>query len=241
MTEQERFINWVDGNFSDHSWYLDAKKKGMLHAYRPDLDDYWCYDETLMWLAWSSAKRQAARQKESSALVPVAYMTAHPMFFPTYDEAVVFCAEDEEPIALYEQAAQEPQVRPTSVKIYDQLLGLTFRSVKQDSNDELVFECDDGRLFTFTHVQDCCEDVQIEDICGDLQDLVGNPLLQAEEVTYSDANPADVPSKDYQDSFTWTFYKFATIKGSVTVRWYGTSNGYYSESVDLYESKKEQT
>ena len=60
----------------------------------------------------------------------------------------------------------------------------------------------------------------------------------AEEVTHSNEDPAEVQNspelkEDYRDSFTWTFYKFATVKGYVTIRWYGESNGYYSESVEF--------
>ncbi len=56
----------------------------------------------------------------------------------------------------------------------------------------------------------------------------------AEEVTNQpDTNPPGVKIPPYQDSFTWTFYKLATIKGAVTISWYGQSNGYYNESVSF--------
>jgi hypothetical protein len=74
---------------------------------------------------------------------------------------------------------------------------------------------------------DCCASCSIEDVVGDLTDLVGAPIAMAEESTNSDdPKPADYPD----ESFTWTFYKLATAKGYVTIRWYGSSNGYYSES-----------
>lgn len=120
---------------------------------------------------------------------------------------------------------------------FKSLLGETFASIERLSNDkheELLFVTKEGHVYRLLHEQDCCEDVRIESITGDLNDLIGNPILLAEEAV-SSKNPDDV-QKDELDygTFTWTFYKLATIKGYVDIRWYGESNGYYSESVELY-------
>lgn len=109
------------------------------------------------------------------------------------------------------------------------MVGKTFtKATGEVGHDELEFTDTDGLRYLFYHSQDCCEGVFIEDIVGDLLDLIGSPLLQAEEVSSESA-----PAPSNPDSYTWTFYKFATNKGSVTVRWLGESNGYYSESVDF--------
>jgi hypothetical protein len=110
----------------------------------------------------------------------------------------------------------------------EDMVGKVFTSVTQDGS-EMVFK-NDTELFRFYHYQDCCESVYIESIVGDLSDLEGEPLLIAEETS------GEIPVDDedgYRDVGTWTFYKFATRKGYVDVRWCGESNGYYSESVDL--------
>lgn len=112
-----------------------------------------------------------------------------------------------------------------------EMLGRVFTKVEASEDGYfLTFVADNGDIYEFSHEQDCCESVTINDIVGDLQDLVGEPLLRAEEESDADG-PA--PS-EFADSYTWTFYKFATRKGYVDVRWLGESNGYYSERVDLF-------
>jgi len=113
-------------------------------------------------------------------------------------------------------------------EIHD-MVGKTFTRVYGGVGDgEMVFENDTER-YVFTHDQDCCESVDINDVVGDLEDLVGEPLLMAEEVS-----GATEPDVKHSESYTYTFYKFATRRGYVDVRWLGESNGYYSESVDLH-------
>lgn len=118
------------------------------------------------------------------------------------------------------------------------LVGRTLTKIeKDDDNDELIFHCDDGEIYKLYHEQDCCESVSIDDICGDLDDLIGTPILKAEEVSnYEPISKEDIErtkSADEWGSCTWTFYKFATVKGYVDIKWFGESNGYYSESVNF--------
>ena len=120
-----------------------------------------------------------------------------------------------------------------------ELVGKTLTAVNQVGDEEIWFTTSEGKQYRMFHAQCCCESVTIEDIYGDLADLVGAPILMAEESS-SDKNPDGV-TKGYQDdSFTWTFYKFATRKGYVDLRWYGESNGWYGESVDFEEVKEEE-
>lgn len=108
-------------------------------------------------------------------------------------------------------------------------IGKTPSSVIQQGDAEIVFEFTDGTAFCLNHSQNCCESVYIESVVGDWTDLIGHPLLVCEET--GGVIPAN--HEPHDGSETWTFYKFAGIKGYVDVRWYGSSNGYYSERVDL--------
>lgn len=115
--------------------------------------------------------------------------------------------------------------------IDDQLLGKTITEITgaEEGGDRIEFTMYNGERYVMFHNQDCCEYVYIKSIEGDIQDLIGQTLTMAEVATQEMERDED----GYDDSGTWTFYKFATIKGYVTITWLGTSNGYYSESVEF--------
>jgi len=121
---------------------------------------------------------------------------------------------------------------------FESLLGKTMTSIVNDSDEELIFKTSEGEEYKLFHEYGCCEHVYIEDIVGELGDLIGEPILLAEEVMSADETPEGVTLPDYDDgSYTWTFYKLATNKGYATIRWFGSSNGNYSESVDFVRTK----
>jgi hypothetical protein len=113
---------------------------------------------------------------------------------------------------------------------FETLKGKVFNSVERFGDECIKFRSADYEYSQY-HIDDCCESVSIADICGDLSDLEGVEILEA----YQDDNYQGEDTRD--ESFTWSFYVVRTTKGTVTIRWYGCSNGYYSETVDLYDTK----
>ena len=115
-----------------------------------------------------------------------------------------------------------------------ELVGKTITNIEVDSyydNDAIIFTCSDGSKYLMTHDQECCEMVFIESVTGNFDNLLNTPITMAEDISNLMEHE---PSLDaYDESYTWTFYKLATINGYVTIRWYGTSNGYYSEQVEF--------
>lgn len=94
-----------------------------------------------------------------------------------------------------------------------------------NESDKLRFRMSDGSEYVMMHRQDCCENVSIEDISGDLNDLLNHPITVAEE-------RSNYVTVEYGDA-QWTFYELQGSRGYATIRWYGTSNGYYGTSVSI--------
>ena len=121
---------------------------------------------------------------------------------------------------------------------FKELVGKTISNVElvkdERSNiiERIYFFTACGKKYHMYHEQNCCEYVVVEDICGDIKDLIGSVVLRAEECESYDETP--ISSDSFIDgSNTWTFYHISTAKGTVTIRWHGSSNGYYSERVSF--------
>ena len=105
------------------------------------------------------------------------------------------------------------------------------------TSDESVLLQTFGRSFRIHHNQACCESVQLASITGDLNHLIGSPILDAEKRIETSEWPADLDKENFfvEESFTITSVIITTALGTVCIRWVGTSNRWYGESVDLEE------
>jgi hypothetical protein len=115
-----------------------------------------------------------------------------------------------------------------------ELVGQTITNISVGS--ETVTITTNTTVYTLSHCQSCCEHVRVYETFGEPQQIVGSPIVFAEE----DAGAADPEWYDgngYHDSHTWTHYTISTKDGkTLDIWWLGESNGYYGEDVSVYKS-----
>lgn len=116
---------------------------------------------------------------------------------------------------------------------FSELLGKTITEVEYCKDfDQLRLKTDCGKTYITLHHQDCCESVTLVDGLKDMNLILNEPILLAEESTKKGGDT------DMCDSWTWTFYKLQTNSGAATMRWVGESNGYCGEEVSFFELKE---
>jgi len=110
------------------------------------------------------------------------------------------------------------------------MIGETIKYIDVDEYDHQIrVETESGRVFLIYHKQDCCESVRLVDINGNIKNLKGKVI---EDFTHM--------SKQFSDelghgSKTITLITFFVDDSTVTTRWIGESNGYYSEEISVEE------
>ena len=118
-----------------------------------------------------------------------------------------------------------------------ELKGKTITSIQGSKSDDgdTIITTSDGSSYTLTHIQDCCEHVRVYGTVGNIDNVLNEEVIAAE-----DTNPMDNPNApDYKiyDSATWTQFRIVTNKGTFEIWWLGESNGYYGETVSVIKNK----
>jgi len=102
---------------------------------------------------------------------------------------------------------------------FDWLEGKVFSKVIRKDDSVVFLQKQTPFKIVLKHEQECCEQVYLGDVIGDLKDLENTPLLEVKETKSSvpEAGPA-------------YFYDFRTIKGSVTLRFIHENNSNWAYS-----------
>lgn len=111
------------------------------------------------------------------------------------------------------------------------IIGAKITDVSQGDEYDflLTISTNKGLTLKFYHEQDCCESVWLEDGFDDLKSMIGKEILDIEYIF----NQTDEPLEDVDDSYTWHYTNIKTIDKDCQLRFFGTSNGFYSEDIDF--------
>ena len=120
------------------------------------------------------------------------------------------------------------------VKTYTEFSGKTIQEIRgcKKHSDEVTIKFTDGSCLKFYHQQDCCETVLLEDFDITPEWLIDSKIISVEE-RISRSEEGVKPLNNWDESYTWSFYVIKTSSSTMVLRWYGTSNGWYSETVDI--------
>jgi len=103
------------------------------------------------------------------------------------------------------------------------------RMVEYEYLGHVLLVLSDYSVYMMHHCQNCCEEVCLVDVCGDVDDVCGAPLMLANETE----GTCDAVDGDPCGVLSWAFYNLATINGYVTLTFRGDSNGYYTLDMDF--------
>ena len=120
------------------------------------------------------------------------------------------------------------------VNTYTEFSGKTIQEIRgcKKHSDEVTIMFTDGSCLKFYHRQDCCETVELED-CDIIPEwLIDSKIISIEE-RISRSGEGVKPLNSCAASYTWSFYVIKTSSSTLVLRWYGESNGWYSETVDI--------
>lgn len=125
------------------------------------------------------------------------------------------------------------------IENFDFIIGKTIKSFNlNDNKTELIFISEDDKIYKMFYHNMGNSECVLEDIVGDLNDLVGMPILKAYKTI---ENGKSKINKFFNDWELWTFYNFSTIKGTITLKWVDIDDYYYSVEVQFEEIKNKRS
>lgn len=119
----------------------------------------------------------------------------------------------------------------------NELIGKTFYEIKK-RGDNISFTDMEGTVYKFNSYHSGFSETFLEDIEGELSDLANSKIIIAEMVKKTENYNSDLKrASPYYDYSQWVFYKFATLKGYVTIKWRCEASANYSSEVIIEKIK----